>query len=325
MVRMRRSDVEGRRAVVSQGVEIEKKYDVGEAAEVPSLTGVPGVARVGEPRTATLDAVYFDTDRHTLASRRMTLRRRTGDTDAGWHLKLPAEAVPGASEAAAGPAPQQRRELHEPLGQADVVPDRLLAHLRAYLRGDNVAPVVRLETLRTTYPLYAEDGMHLADLADDWVSADLLGAAGGSGITQRWREWELELVHGSPGLFPAADAVIAAAGASPAEYASKLARALAGGPDLGPHDRAAPAVEVVGRKSPATAIVTAYLGAQIQEILALDPGVRLEEPEAVHEMRSATRRARSVLVGLPAAVQRRSGPAAVRRTQMARPDPRGTT
>ncbi|MDR7157356.1 CYTH and CHAD domain-containing protein [Arthrobacter sp. BE255] len=281
--------------MVSQGVEIEKKYDVGEAAEVPSLTGVPGVARVGEPRTATLDAVYFDTGRHTLASRRMTLRRRTGDADAGWHLKLPAEAVPGASDAAAGSAPQQRRELHEPLGQADVVPDRLLAHLRAYLRGDDVAPVVRLETRRTTYPLYAEDGVHLADLADDRVSADLLGTAGDSGTTQRWREWELELVHGSPELFPAADDALAAAGASPAEFASKLARALAGGPDPSPHDRAAPAVAGAGRKSPATAVVTAYLGAQIQEILARDPGVRLEEPEAVHEMRSATRRARSVL------------------------------
>lgn len=281
----------------SEGVEIEKKYDVGEAAEVPSLTDVPGVARVGEARTATLDAVYFDTDGHTLASRRMTLRRRTGGADAGWHLKLPPETSPDASPDPSGSTdadsvPQRRRELHEPLGQPDVVPDRLMAHLRAYLRGDNVAPVVRLETERTTYPLYAEDGTHLADLLDDRVSAALPGAGDGPGSTQQWREWELELVHGSPDLFPSAAAVLADAGAEPSAHVSKLARALAA---PGATEAAAPAVPVAGKKSPAAAVVTAYLAAQIREILVHDPGVRLEEPEAVHDMRSATRRARSAL------------------------------
>ncbi|HJW01054.1 MAG TPA: CYTH and CHAD domain-containing protein [Arthrobacter sp.] len=279
--------------MVSQGVEIEKKYDVGEAAEVPQLTGVPGVARVGEPRTATLDAVYFDSDRHTLASRRMTLRRRTGGADAGWHLKLPPEPSAGTAGGTADSAPRERRELHEPLGQPDVVPDRLLAHLRAYLRGEDVVPVVRLETRRTTYPLYAEDGTHLADLADDRVGAELLGTPAGPGHTEQWREWELELVHGGAELFPAAEPVLADAGAKPSEHASKLARALAAGPDQRIADE--PPGEVPGKKSPASAVVTAYLAAQIGEILAHDPGVRLEEPEAVHDMRSATRRARSVL------------------------------
>ncbi|MFM9275097.1 CHAD domain-containing protein [Pseudarthrobacter sp. NKDBFgelt] len=38
-----------------------------------------------------------------------------------------------------------------------------------------------------------------------------------------------------------------------------------------------------------------YVAAQIQEVLAQDPGVRLEEPESVHNMRSAVRRIRSAL------------------------------
>ena len=286
-----------------QGVEIEKKYDVGDTAEVPPLESVPGVARAGEPRTATLDAVYFDTDLHTLASRRMTLRRRTGGADAGWHLKLPPEAPGGAADGTADSAPQQRRELQEPLGQPDVVPDRLLAHLHAYLRGDAVAPAVRLETQRTTYPLYAEDGTHLADLLDDRVSAELLGpvdahgggSAGASGGVRQWREWELELVHGGPELFAAAEPVLADAGAKPSEHASKLARALAAGPQGGASEKTVPAADVAGRKSPASAVVTAYVAAQVREILAHDPGVRLEEPEAVHDMRSAARRTRSVL------------------------------
>lgn len=290
-----------------QGVEIEKKYDVGDTAEVPLLDTVPGVARVGEPRTVTLDAVYFDSDQHALASRRITLRRRTGGSDAGWHLKLPPEAPDAPAKGTDDSAPQQRRELQEPLGQPDVVPDRLLAHLHAYLRGDAVAPAVRLETQRTTYPLYAEDGTHLADLLDDRVSAERLGRAdapagasggatsGAPGGAQHWREWELELVHGSPEIFAAAEPVLADAGAKPSEHASKLARALAAGSDLGAIGKAAPAANVPGKKSPASAVVTAYLAAQVQEILAHDPGVRLEEPEAVHDMRSAARRARSVL------------------------------
>ncbi|ADX74040.1 uncharacterized conserved protein [Pseudarthrobacter phenanthrenivorans Sphe3] len=292
----------------SQALEIEKKYDVDEDAVVPPLDGLPGVARTAAPHTALLEAVYFDTEGLTLASRRITLRRRTGGTDAGWHLKLP------PLEAASGPEPQQRRELHAPLGQPDVVPDSLLDHLQAYLRGAAVAPVVRLETRRTTHALYGGDGTHLADLADDRVTATRLhraaapGAAGSAGPAAaeklHWREWELELVHGEPSLFAPAGELLAQAGARPAGHASKLARALGGAaggitpdsiesPDTGTGESTA--ALRTGKKAPAAAVVTAYLRAQIEEILAQDPAVREEEPEAVHNMRSATRRIRSVL------------------------------
>ncbi|GGH91518.1 CHAD domain-containing protein [Arthrobacter liuii] len=291
--------------MVNQQTEIEQKYDVDEDAEVPQLDTLPGVTRAGLPHTAVLEAVYFDTERHTLASHRITLRRRTGGTDAGWHLKLP----PLEADAS-GAEPQQRPELHAPLGQPDVVPDSLLARLQAYLRGQEVAPVVRLETSRTTHALYGEDGVHLADLADDLVTAELLhkgegGGAAGGGQKQHWREWELELVHGEPGLFGPAGKLLAKAGARPAGHASKLARALGNAPGArsatgvspdGTRSRSesTPAL-VAGKKAPAAAVVTAYLGRQIGEILAQDPGVRLEEPESVHNMRSALRRIRSVL------------------------------
>ncbi len=294
-----------------QGIEIEKKYDVDDAATVPDLAGLPGVDRAGEPHTAILEAVYFDTGQHTLAARRITLRRRTGASDAGWHLKLPAEAALDASDVDRSGAPRGRIELHEPLGQPDVVPDRLLAHLHAYLRGTGVVPVVRLKTRRTTYPLYSGDGLHLADLADDRVEAEVLaaGTAAGGRTRHQWREWELELVHGTVDLFEPAEAVLTAAGAQPGAYGSKLARALAAGKqeEAAPGAAAPPAAP--GRKSPAADVVTAYLEAQLREILKHDAGVRLEEPEAVHDLRSATRRVRSVL----AAYRRLYSAVAVRR------------
>lgn len=299
MVRTRARMRKGQLVKASQGLEIEKKYDVDDAAAVPALDRVTGVARTGAPHTAVLEAVYFDTARHILASRRITLRRRTGGTDAGWHLKLPPLESGGTAT-----EPQQRRELHAPLGQPGVVPDSLLVHIQAYLRGAAVAPVVRLETRRTTHALYGEDGVHLADLADDRVTAERLhpgqGEGAGPGGQQQWREWELELVHGGPGLFAPAEELLVQAGARPAGHASKLARALggeAGGqstqqgstPDGSTPDLAA------GKKAPAAAVVTVYVAAQIQEVLAQDPGVRLEEPESVHNMRSAVRRIRSAL------------------------------
>ncbi|WP_104138008.1 CYTH and CHAD domain-containing protein [Arthrobacter sp. ZGTC131] len=316
--------------MTAEGTETEKKYDVDTAAPLPALKDIPGVGRVGEPYEARLDAVYFDTEDLALAARRITLRRRTGGSDAGWHLKLP-QASMAASEAG------QRQEIHAPLGQPDVVPDKLLAHLHAYLRGSGLARVARLDTTRTTIALYGHDGVHLADFADDHVDAEVLTGEAGAGDARapkrEWREWELELVHGRPELFPAAAACLAAAGARPAPHESKLGRALgkawpqsaeaahdgsapaegapAEGAALAEGARAAkkPGKKRPGKKWPASAVVTAYLGGQIDELLVQDPRVRLEEPDAVHAMRSAARRMRSAL----AVYRKLFGAAAVRR------------
>lgn len=293
--------------MTSEGLETEKKYDVDGGAAVPKLSEIQGVGRVGEPYDASLEAVYFDTDDLALASRRITLRRRTGGADAGWHLKLPPES---ADES----APPQRREIHAPLGQAAVVPEKLMAYLHVYVRGAELTPAARLKTNRTTHALYGHDDVHLADFADDRVEAEALG---GAGRMQEWREWELELVHGGEELFSAAAETLAAAGARPAAHESKLGRALgdawperqeAPPPGTGPGEQQ-PGQKAATKQQPAAGVVTAYIDGQIRELLATDPAVRLEEPDAVHKMRSATRRLRSAL----AVYRQLFGAAAVRR------------
>src|SRR5882672_7326759 len=72
--------------------EVEYKYEVPVDFTMPELAGVPGVTAVGDPAEQALDATYYDTPELRLAGHRVTLRRRAGGHDAGWHLKRPAAA-----------------------------------------------------------------------------------------------------------------------------------------------------------------------------------------------------------------------------------------
>ncbi len=99
-------------------VEVEKKFDVPGGTVFPSFDGLTTVAEYERQPAQSLDAVYFDTPGRDLALNRITLRRRTGGPDAGWHLKLPA-------------GPDARTEVHAPLDtSADAtdaaVPEELL-------------------------------------------------------------------------------------------------------------------------------------------------------------------------------------------------------
>lgn len=256
-------------------LETEQKFDAGTSSAVPDLLAIAGVDDVAEPVTDHLEAVYFDTPSLALAARRLTLRRRTGGADAGWHLKLPAGT-------------DQREEIHAPLGQPETVPDELSAQLQVFARGEELVPVARLSTQRTTYRLYGPLGEHLADFADDIVHAEALQPAGPA---LDWREWELELVKGPREFLDAAAETLTSTGAARAAYPSKLARTFgdAWPAELNPRNGKP------RKKGPAADVVTAYLDARIQDFIAHDPGVRLGTPDSVHKMRSATRRARSAL------------------------------
>ncbi|AKT51084.1 CYTH and CHAD domain-containing protein [Arsenicicoccus sp. oral taxon 190] len=261
--------------------EIERKYAVDAGAVLPSLVTLPGVDDVSRRGPDELDAVYLDTDDLALARARITLRRRTGGKDAGWHLKLPAKK-------------DVRRELHAPLEDHDVdladlqVPAELLPHVLAHTRGRALTPVVRLTNRRTTTELRSggEEHRFLAEVACDEVTATPLR----EGVEpSSWSEWEVELVDGPVPLLDAVERLLTCAGARPAQGPSKLVRAL------GPLAPQPPAIHAVPAKPTAGQVMMAALQTTVERLKAEDAGARLSAPDAVHQMRVATRRLRTLL------------------------------
>jgi hypothetical protein len=208
-------------------IETERKYEAEAGFALPDLAGLDEVAAVTGPQTYRLRAIYFDTTDFRLAAAKITLRRRTGGTDAGWHLKLPAGA-------------DSRREVHAPLGRgASSVPARLAELVAGWTGGQPLRPIARLATTRRLRRLAGRDGEVLAEVADDLVVGSLPapGGAGpgGAGMPEwreasRWREIEIELVTGPRGLLDSAGGLLRRAGAAPSAAASKLSRLLASAP-----------------------------------------------------------------------------------------------
>jgi CHAD domain-containing protein len=261
--------------------EIERKFEPGAGFRMPDLSGLPGVARVSDPVVHELDATYFDTADLRLAANRITLRRRTGGEDAGWHLKLPR-------------GDGDRDELHAPLGRSTTkVPAQLRAPVEVFLRGAELRQVVRLATARTVTTLLDGEGRVLAEVASDEVTATRSAPDGTSATVDAWHEIEVELKAGDRDLLAAAADLLAGAGAAPSDSPSKLTRALGDRrPEVRPGTPRLPDGVAPGS---AGAVLLEHLGDHITRLLTNDPLVRADEHDAVHQMRVATRRLRSAL------------------------------
>ena len=265
-------------AAPARHVEIERKLDAPSGFVVPDLTALPGVTAVSDPVEHSLDATYFDTADLRLNGARLTLRRRTGGTDAGWHLKRP--AANGA-----------RTEEHHPLGRASrTVPSALRAAVAVHTRGVAVGPVVRLRTTRTVRNLLGADGAVLAEVAVDAVHAAVPSANGRWATLSAWDEVEVELVGGTTKLLDKAVKALVRAGAAVSDSPSKVARALALAGRAGARPEA-----VAQPDGSAAAVVAAYLRDQVAHLQTQDPLVRVDAEDAVHQMRVACRRLRSAL------------------------------
>ena len=70
-------------------LETEQKYDAAADFVLPDLSGLDGRAKATGRHRYYLSATYFDTEDFALIKHKITLRRRVGGDDEGWHLKLP--------------------------------------------------------------------------------------------------------------------------------------------------------------------------------------------------------------------------------------------
>ncbi|THA26426.1 CYTH and CHAD domain-containing protein [Streptomyces sp. RKND-216] len=273
--------------------ETERKYEAADDTRLPDL-GVKGVAAVTESGETLLEAVYYDTEDGRLAAAGMTLRRRTGGDDEGWHLKLPVGR-------------HVREEVRAPL--TDTPPRALTRLVRSRVRTAALMPVMELTTRRRVHRLGDADGAVLAEVARDRVTATRPGH--GEDGTATWTEIEAELHDGRPKLLDRIEKRLRAAGLRPARSASKLQRALQEtAPTTAARADHAPGTPGAGAQeaAPDTAghHVLAYVRTQVEALVALDPAVRRHQPDSIHQMRVAARRLRSCFRSYRSVLDRRA-------------------
>jgi len=199
--------------VTGDHLETEQKYDADADFVLPELGG----RRIAAPKRIYLSATYFDTDDLDLIKHKITLRRRVGGDDEGWHLKLPVRK-------------DTRQELHAPLheGDAGIVPARLAAQVEGITAGRPLRPIAILDTERTVVPVAGPTGDALAEVADDRVTAIRFGETDSEPMT--WREIEVEAKSpDATDLLETVGRALREAGARPSASGSKLARVLSAG------------------------------------------------------------------------------------------------
>jgi CHAD domain-containing protein len=252
--------------VLDHKTEIERKYEAGSGTGVPSFNTIPGVAAITGPRYEVLEATYYDTPDLRLVRSGLTLRRREGGKDEGWHLKVPN-------------GEDERSEIHMPLsGKLDDLAELTLG----YTRGAPLKPVAKIKTNRTRWELLGPKGKLLAEVTDDRVTA----ARSGASADDTWREIEVELGEGDVSLLDKAERNLRRAGFQRSRASSKLSRVLGIGPSSPRRPRG---------KAKAGEAVMAYIRDQVDTIKHYDILVRQNADDAVHQMRVGARRLRSAL------------------------------
>ncbi|MEU4668132.1 CYTH and CHAD domain-containing protein [Amycolatopsis sp. NPDC023774] len=253
-------------------IERERKYEVAQDAVVPEFAGGGTVQGQDAPAEERLDATYYDTAGFSLVRAGITLRRRVGGHDAGWHLKLPV-------------GPDEREELQVPLGADDgKVPPELSRLLRAHTLGSKLLPIAHLKTDRFSRRLTDSSGQVVATVTDDHVTGEV---GGETARLDRWREIEVELAgDAAPELLDELESTLVDAGARTSRWPSKLRRLIG--------DRV-PDAQVVAKQPDAGEVVGANLREQFAALQRADIGVRRDVEDSVHRLRVASRKLRSAL------------------------------
>jgi CHAD domain-containing protein len=160
---------------MQEHIERELKYEVPDGWVLPDAARVAPDGASVEVETVRLHSAYYDTSDQDLLRHGVTLRRRTGDDDTGWQLKIPRG--------------EARTEVRLP-ADGDSVPAELASLVTALRGGGRLQLIASLDTERTINRLLSPSGTMLAEIADDSVTATATGEAA---VIRQWREIEVEL------------------------------------------------------------------------------------------------------------------------------------
>ncbi len=262
--------------------EVEHKFRVHAMFDLPDFVAA-GIAPAAESSpTFVMHAVYHDTADLTLFRWGVTLRRREGGSDEGWHMKLPVAGADGSS----------RDELRLPLtaGAVGAVPAGFVEVVSPLLREQALQPMVTLSTERTPSILRAADGRPLLEVVDDIVSVLRDGRT-----VSVFREVEVEALDSGD---DEAMTLMAAVGAHLVSLGAETSSVSKAASALGPRTAEPPDVPVWPMPAPdglAVDAIRAVLAQHVRHLLMADIGVRRDLPDSVHQMRVAARRIRSAL------------------------------
>jgi CHAD domain-containing protein len=254
-------------------VERELRLEAPDAFSLARLDIQIEPYRVSPPTLKRLHTVYYDTPERRLTRRGVSLCYRF---DVGWTLKLP---QPQAGEAA-------YRTEHTFGAPPNSIPADALRLVAGILRGEPVAAVIELRTLRTSRRVSCSD-REIAQIVEDDVHVVQSSAA-----LDGFRQVEIELTRDAPD-----DALDLLArglqryGVGKPNLIPNIVLAL--GKDASTAELQTPQVQEHAR---AGDVARAALTAAVDRLIGTDPALRAGlNADAVHDARVAIRRLRSHL------------------------------
>lgn len=266
-------------------------YEAPGVSGAPRLAGLPGADRCNGPDERVVEAFYYDTDDLRLVRAGICLAREREHADAEWVLRLPEDDPRDAPEGDRTPL----RVPHQEGDDTHDVPPAVLALVRAHTRGRSVGPVAHTQITRSTWQLLDWEGGLLGEIRGDAISAQTLDSSSTSGSSSTVDSWYLVRVTLSgPGerLHAAIEERLDDIGARPAQPRSVVQRLLGAEPAPAPPPRRRVTLR---KKSSAGDVVLAAVTEHVTALQEWDAKVRRDEPDAVHQMRVATRTLRSTL------------------------------
>jgi len=242
--------------------ETERKLSVEADFRLPDLPGRPLPRRL-------FTSTYYDTLDHCLARSGITLRRRVENGLGAWQLKLPLNGA--------------RKEI-ELQDDSKTPPARFVDALIILLEGKHLGPIAHLQTSRKAIRM-DHGRSHRAEVMVDTVSV-----LQGRSVIQQFRELEIESLDGQAEEVDRLASALYKVGARHHDGRPKLFRALS----LAYHVPDEPSEDASIAEH-----VRYRLLEQLQILKRCDPVIRLVgEAEAVHQLRVASRRMRTVLLAV---------------------------